>query len=51
MYFDIGEKPGRGTYLCVSCNNWTVTLDDDDDKLPPCGKCGRGQNVKYKKIN
>ena len=36
-----GEKPGVGTYQCVrpSCGQ-TVTLDDPDDTLPPCPKCG-----------
>lgn len=50
MTYDIGEKPGKGTYQCTSCNSWTVTLDDHDDRLPPCGNCGPGQKVKYKKI-
>ena len=48
--YDIGEKPGKGTYQCVKCNNWEVTLDDWDDRLPPCGNCGRGQHVKYRKV-
>lgn len=48
--YDIGEKPGKGTYRCVNCKKWTVTLDDDDDQLPPCGTCGSGQHVKYEKI-
>ena len=48
--YSIGEKPGKGTYQCVSCSSWKVTLDDDDDRLPPCGHCGAGQNVKYRKI-
>lgn len=48
--YDIGEKPGKGTYRCTKCNTWTVRLDDDSDRLPPCGNCGRGQQVKYKKI-
>lgn len=49
--YSIGEKPGKGTYECTSCNRWQVTLDDDDDRLPPCGICGSGQNVKYRKIS
>ena len=48
--YSIGEKPGKGTYQCTSCNKWTVTLDDDD-RLPPCGNCGAGQNIKYRKIS
>lgn len=33
-----GEKPGKGTYVCVNCGQ-TVTLDDDTDTLPPCPRC------------
>lgn len=33
--YDIGEKPGKGTYQCIYSND-TVTLDDDTDTLPPC---------------
>ena len=49
--YDIGEKPGKGTYDCVTCKNWRVTLNDDTDRLPPCGHCGDGQDVKYVKIS
>ena len=38
--YNIGEKPGKGTYCCTKCG-WRVTLDDDDDRLAPCGKCGQ----------
>lgn len=43
---DVGEKPGAGTYCCTNCG-WAVTLDDDSDRLPPCGRCGPGQETKY----
>lgn len=33
-----GEKPGKGTYICINCAQ-RVTLDDESDKLPPCPKC------------
>lgn len=33
-----GEKPGKGTYICKRCRT-RVTLDDDNDTLPPCPKC------------
>lgn len=33
-----GEKPGKGTYICLKCGQ-KVTLDDDTDKMPPCSKC------------
>lgn len=45
--YSVGEKPGKGRYCCTTPNcDWSVTLDDDD-RLPPCGKCGKGQNTKY----
>jgi hypothetical protein len=43
---DIGEKPGKGTYCCTNCS-WRVRLDDNDDRLPPCGSCGKGQQTQY----
>lgn len=45
---DIGEKPGKGTYCCTKCG-WKVTLDNNNDRLPPCGNCGPGQKIKYRK--
>jgi len=33
-----GEKPGKGTYVCINCNQ-KVVLDDRTDTLPPCPKC------------
>ncbi|WP_415817159.1 zinc ribbon-containing protein [Bordetella tumbae] len=33
-----GEKPGRGTYVCISCGQ-RIFLDDNSDVLPPCPKC------------
>ncbi len=35
-----GEKPGKGTYVCIACGQ-TVVLDDDTDTLPPCPNCSR----------
>ena len=46
MAYSIGEKPGKGKYCCTNCS-WSVTLDDTDDRLPPCGSCGKGQNTTY----
>ena len=40
MINDIGEQPGIGKYCCKNCK-WSVTLNDSDDKLPPCGNCGK----------
>ena len=50
MLHSIGEKPGKGTYTCISCSNWTVKLKSSKDPLPTCGVCGSGQKVKYFKI-
>ncbi len=47
MAYAIGTKPGVGIYRCIGCQNWTVTLDADEKRLPPCGNCGSGQNVTY----
>lgn len=46
--YDIGEKTGAGEYCCTNCN-WSVTLDDDSDRLPPYGNCGKGQDTTYEK--
>lgn len=44
--YDIGQKPGIGRYCCTNCS-WSVYLNDADDRLPPCGSCGKGQDTKY----
>ena len=44
--YNVGEKPGIGRYCCTDCS-WSVNLDNSDDRLPPCGKCGKGQQTKY----
>ena len=36
--YSTGEKPGQGTYQCISCGT-VVVLDDSTDTLPPCPKC------------
>ena len=41
----LSYSTATGKYRCVNCRRWTVTLDDHDDKLPPCGTCGTGQQV------
>lgn len=48
MLYDIGEKPGRGHYCCTRCG-WRVYLKSNDTRLPPCGNCGKGQKIKYRK--
>ena len=46
--YNIGEKPGEGRYCCNRCS-WSVYLDDDDDRLPPGGKCPKGEKITYVK--
>jgi Zn finger protein HypA/HybF involved in hydrogenase expression len=40
-----GEKPGKGNYQCRNCGQ-VVTLDDNDDTLPPCPKCNGSEFTK-----
>lgn len=40
--YDIGEKPGKGTYVCTKCG-WRVTLDDHDDRLPHVANAERAK--------
>ena len=30
--YNIGEKPGKDTHCCISCN-WSAALDDASDPL------------------
>ncbi len=41
-----GEKPGKGIYQCINCNQ-KVKLNGSSDTLPPCPRCRKS---KYKKI-
>jgi len=41
-----GEQPRKGTYKCKNCGN-ICRLDQDKDRLPPCGKCHK---TKFKKL-
>jgi hypothetical protein len=52
MTYDIGQKPGKGTYQCIYSSD-TVTLDDTKDTLPPCpdNNCSRNHTTKWKKIS
>ena len=40
-----GEKPGKGIYKCLKCQE-RVRLDDATDTLPPCPKCHGTKYVK-----
>ena len=33
-----GDRPGKGTYVCMTCGQ-KVVIKDDDEKLPVCPKC------------
>ncbi|WP_077529073.1 hypothetical protein [Halomonas utahensis] len=44
----VGEKPGAGRYCCTNCD-WSVTLDNNHDRLPPCGNCNIGQHTRYRR--
>lgn len=44
--YDVGEEPGAGRYCCAHCR-WTVDLDKDSERLPPCGRCEKGQSTEY----
>ena len=46
LMYKTGEKPGIGTYQCISCGT-KVSLNDNTDVLPPCPKC---DNVYYTKL-
>lgn len=43
--YSTGEKPGIGTYKCISCGQ-LVRLDDDSDTLPPCPQCEKTIYIK-----
>ncbi len=47
--YSIGEQPGIGRYCCNACRIWSVYLNDNADRLPPCGICGKGQRVTYRR--
>ncbi|MBN2663801.1 MAG: hypothetical protein JXR68_09150 [Bacteroidales bacterium] len=38
MIYNTGDKPGKGDYKCTHCR-FMITLETDDDVLPPCEKC------------
>lgn len=44
--YKTGEKPGKGSYICIECRT-VVVLDDITDTLPPCPKC---HNTMYRKL-
>jgi DNA-directed RNA polymerase subunit RPC12/RpoP len=47
--FETGDKPGKGTYKCLThrCGR-KVTIEKDSDPLPECPKCGKAE---FKKIS
>ena len=47
--YTVGEQPGKGIYACVDCD-WVVTLEDNEDRLPPCATCEPGEGVHYARV-
>jgi len=45
--FRSGEKPGKGWYVCIRCNE-DLFLNEDSDRLPPCAKCDGSEFKKVK---
>lgn len=45
--YKTGEKPGKGTYQCTSCEQ-IVVLNEESDALPPCPKC---DGTTYRKLS
>ncbi len=43
--YNVEDKPGQGIYECLFCL-WTAKLEDNE-KLPVCGNCKKGENTKY----
>ncbi|MCC7493649.1 MAG: hypothetical protein IT204_14940 [Fimbriimonadaceae bacterium] len=44
-----GQKPGKGTYACMTCRH-RVTIKDDETRLPFCSRCGYGTRVRWRKL-
>jgi predicted RNA-binding Zn-ribbon protein involved in translation (DUF1610 family) len=44
MAYNTGERPGQGTYYCLSCNE-SIKITKTDS-IPTCPKCN---NTKFKK--
>lgn len=34
-----GDKPGKGTYVCMACGK-KIVIEKEDEKLPVCPQCG-----------
>lgn len=47
MTYTTGEKPGKGTYVCLRCSQ-RVILDDTTDILLPCPSC---ESTEYRKVS
>ena len=43
--YKTGQKPGKGSYRCVTCGT-VVNLDDNKDTLPPCPSCNGTTYIK-----
>jgi hypothetical protein len=51
MAFNIGEKPGKGTYQCIYSDD-IVSLENDNDELPACPNvdCLIAHETRWKKL-
>lgn len=38
----VDQKPGKGTYACMVCDQ-RVVLEHDDQELQECPKCGSSE--------
>ena len=33
-----GDRPGKGTYICMTCGK-KIVIENDEKKLPVCPQC------------
>jgi len=33
-----GDRPGKGTYICMICGK-KIVIENDEEKLPVCPQC------------
>ncbi|PKM41949.1 MAG: hypothetical protein CVV03_10995 [Firmicutes bacterium HGW-Firmicutes-8] len=45
MAYATGERPGKGTYYCISCKQ-PIKVNNNIDTIPPCPKCNKTQFTK-----
>jgi DNA-directed RNA polymerase subunit RPC12/RpoP len=45
--FETGTKVEVGSYVCCQCGVESVTIEQNNDKLPICSECGHTYWLKY----